>query len=39
MKANPDKFQAICVGKKAHGNIGSFQMVKQLLNVVKMLPY
>ena len=26
MKANPDKFQAICVGKKAHGNIESFQI-------------
>ena len=26
MKANPDKFQAICVGKKAHDNIESFQI-------------
>ena len=25
MKANPDKFQAICIGKKAHDNIESFQ--------------
>ena len=26
MKANPDKFQAICVGKKTHDNIESFQI-------------
>ena len=26
MKANPDKFQAICMGKKAHDNIESFQI-------------
>ena len=26
MKANPDKFQAICVGKKAQDNIESFQI-------------
>ena len=25
-KANPDKFQAICIGKKAHDNIESFQI-------------
>ena len=26
MKANPDKFQAICIGKRAHDNIESFQI-------------
>ena len=26
MKANPDKFQAICIGKKARDNIESFQI-------------
>ena len=26
MKANPDKFQAICIGKKSHYNIDSFQV-------------
>ena len=26
MKANSDKFQTICVGKKAHENIKSFQI-------------
>ena len=26
MKANHEKFQAICVGKKAHDNIESFQI-------------
>ena len=26
MKANPDKFQAICAGKKCHGNIKSFRI-------------
>ena len=26
MKANPDKFQAICIGKKSHDNIDSFQV-------------
>ena len=26
MKANPDKLQAICIGKKAHDNIESFQI-------------
>ena len=26
MKANPDEFQAICVGKKTHDNIESFQI-------------
>ena len=26
MKANPDKFHAICVGKKAHDNVESFQI-------------
>ena len=26
MKANPYKFQAICIGKKTHGNIESFQI-------------
>ena len=26
MKANPDKFQAICVGKQVHANIDSFQI-------------
>ena len=26
MKANPDKFQAICIGKKIHDNIDSFQV-------------
>ena len=26
MKANPDKFQAIGIGKKTHDNIGSFQI-------------
>ena len=26
MKANPDKFQAICMRKKAHDNIESFQI-------------
>ena len=26
MKANPDKIQAICMGKKAHDNIESFQI-------------
>ena len=28
MKANPDKFQAICIGKKTHDNIESFQIGK-----------
>lgn len=26
MKANPDKFQAICIGKRAHENISSFHI-------------
>ena len=26
MKANPDEFQSICVEKKAHENIKSFQI-------------
>ena len=26
MKANPDKFQAICIGNKTHDNIESFQI-------------
>ena len=26
MKANPDKFQAICAGKKCHDNIKSFRI-------------
>ena len=26
MKANPDKFQATCIGKKSHDNIDSFQV-------------
>ena len=26
MKANPDKFQAICIGKKSHDNTDSFQV-------------
>ena len=26
MKANPDKFQVICIGKKTHDNIESFQI-------------
>ena len=26
MKANPDKFQAICAGKKCHDNIKSFKI-------------
>ena len=26
MKANPDKFQAICIGKTSHDNINSFQV-------------
>ena len=26
MKANPDKFQAICIGKKTRDNIESFQI-------------
>ena len=26
MKANPDKFQAICIGKKTHDNIDYFQI-------------
>ena len=26
MKANPDKFHAICIGKKTHDNIDSFQI-------------
>ena len=26
MKANPDKFQAICIGQKTHDNIDSFQI-------------
>lgn len=26
MKANPEKFQAICIGKKSHENIDSFQV-------------
>ena len=28
MKANPDKFYAICIGKKTHDNIESFQIGK-----------
>ena len=27
MKANPTKFQAICIGKRAHGYITSFNIV------------
>ena len=27
MKANPTKFQAICIGKRAHGDITSFKIV------------
>ena len=26
MKANPDNFQAICIGKKTNGNIESFRI-------------
>ena len=26
MKANPEKFQAICIGKNTHDNIDSFQV-------------
>ena len=26
MKANPDKFQAICIGQKTHNAISSFQL-------------
>ena len=26
MKANPDKFQAICIGQKTHDAISSFQL-------------
>ena len=26
MKANPDKFEAICIGRKTHDNIESFQI-------------
>ena len=26
MKANPTKFQAICIGKNAHENIASFKV-------------
>ena len=26
MKANPDKFQAICISKKSHDKIDSFQV-------------
>ena len=28
MKANPDKFQAICIGKKTYYNIESFRIGK-----------
>ena len=35
MKANPDKFQAICVGKEAHDNIESFQLARLTSSVRK----
>ena len=31
MKANSDKFQTICVGKKAHENIKSFQISQNII--------
>ena len=33
MKANPDTFQAICVGKKAPGNIGSPEYISDLIKI------
>ena len=31
MKANPDKFQAICIGKKTHDAIEQFQIGSTLI--------
>ena len=31
-KTNPDKFQAICIGKKTHDNIESFQIGLSISN-------
>ena len=35
MKANPDKFQAICVGQKAHDNIESFQRIVDYMSYIR----
>ena len=32
MKANPDKFQAICIGQKTHDAISSFQLNDTVIN-------
>ena len=32
MKANPDKFQAICLGKKANDSIKSFNIASTEIN-------
>ena len=32
MKANPDKFQAICIGQKTHEAISSFQLNDTVIN-------
>ena len=32
MKANPDKFQAICIGQKTHDAISSFQLNDMVIN-------
>ena len=36
MKANPDKFQAICIGKKTTSSL--FKLAKQISNVMTVLP-
>ena len=38
MKANPDKFQAICIGKKTHDILSLFKLAKQISNVMTVLP-
>ena len=38
MKANPDKFKAICIGKKTLDNTESFQIGQQISKVMTVLP-
>ena len=37
MKANPDKFQAICIGKKLMTTSSLFKLAKQISNVMTVL--
>ena len=39
MKANPDKLQAICIGKKTHDNIESFQIGLTNINTFLTISY